>query len=69
MVLKLYSHPQSTGGRRVAIILHEKQVPYELVEANWAETQDESGLTNHPFGHMPYIDASALVYILCWAAP
>jgi glutathione S-transferase len=60
MVLKLYTSAQATCGRRVAVILHEKNVPYELIQPNWAtkEHKSEAWTKNHPFGQMPYIDVS-----------
>jgi Glutathione S-transferase, N-terminal domain len=60
MVLKLYTASLSTCGRRVAVILHEKKVPYELIQGNWAakEHKSEAWTKNQPFGQMPYIDVS-----------
>jgi len=60
MVLKLYTSAMATCGRRVAVILHEKNVPYELIEPNWAakEHKSEAWTKNQPFGQMPYIDVS-----------
>jgi glutathione S-transferase len=59
MVLKLHTNPQSTCGRRAAVILHEKQVPYELVEADWSVIKTPEWLKNQPFGQVPYIDVSS----------
>jgi len=61
MVLKLHANPQSTCGRRVALILHEKQVPYELVEAQWTDVKQDDWLKNQPFGQMPYIDDDGFI--------
>ncbi|KIM22232.1 hypothetical protein M408DRAFT_323893 [Serendipita vermifera MAFF 305830] len=63
MVLKLYTSAIATCGQRVAVILHEKQIPYELIEPNWVnkEHKSESWLKNHPFGQMPFIDDDGFV--------
>ncbi|KIM22233.1 hypothetical protein M408DRAFT_333008 [Serendipita vermifera MAFF 305830] len=63
MVLKLNTAAMSTCGRRVAVVLHEKKVPYELIEPNWAtmEHKSENWLKNQPFGQMPYIDDDGFI--------
>lgn len=58
MVLKLYANSQAVSARLPAVILHEKQVPYELVDTKWEEVKEEKWLKIHPFGDMPYIDVS-----------
>ena len=63
MVLKLNTSSQSTCGRRVAVILHEKNIPYELIEPDYLakEHKSEQWLKNQPFGQMPFIDVSILI--------
>lgn len=57
MVLKLYGPPLSTCTRRVAIVLHEKQVPFELHPINFAKGEHKAPefLARQPFGQAPYI--------------
>ncbi|KIM22231.1 hypothetical protein M408DRAFT_12133 [Serendipita vermifera MAFF 305830] len=63
MVLKLNTAVMTACGQRVAAILHEKEVPYELIEPDWAnkELRSESWLEKHPFGQMPYIDDEGFI--------
>lgn len=63
MVLKLHTMPWSAGGRRVALLLHEKKVPYELVEPDWAaqEHKSEQWKEKQPFGQVPYIDDDGFI--------
>ncbi|KAI0092235.1 glutathione transferase [Irpex rosettiformis] len=66
MVLKLVGNPLSTCTRRVAIILKEKQVPFEFVLVDFAKGEHKSPefLKNQPFGQVPYIveDDGFVVY-------
>jgi glutathione S-transferase len=57
MVLKLYGYPQSTCTRRVATVLHEKKVPFELVVVDLMKGEHKTPefLKNQPFGQIPYI--------------
>jgi glutathione S-transferase len=57
MVLKLYASPISTCSRRVAMILHEKKVPFEFYPVNLAkgEQKDPAYVEHQPFGLVPYI--------------
>jgi glutathione S-transferase len=57
MVLKIYGVLKSTCCQRVATILGEKNVPYELIEVNFAEREHKSPeyLAKQPFGQVPYI--------------
>ncbi|KIM40726.1 hypothetical protein M413DRAFT_19258 [Hebeloma cylindrosporum] len=63
MVLKLYGSPVSTCTRRVAIVLHEKQVPFELHPIDFAKGEHKSPefLTHQPFGQVPYIDDDGFI--------
>ena len=57
MVLKLVGSPYSTCGQRVAIVLREKNVPYELVPIDFAKGEHKTPeyLEKQPFGQVPYI--------------
>jgi len=56
MVLKLYGTSASPNACLVAAILFEKEVPFELVEVDWAEIKSPKYLHLQPFGQMPCID-------------
>jgi glutathione S-transferase len=57
MALKLYGTARSTCTRRVALVLHEKKVPFELVEVDLGKGENKSPeyLKKQPFGQVPYI--------------
>jgi len=57
MVLKLYGYPRSPCTCRVAVVLYEKKIPYELVniELIKGEHKNPTYLEKHPFGEVPYI--------------
>ncbi|KAF6745278.1 thioredoxin-like protein [Ephemerocybe angulata] len=58
MVLKLYAAPASTASLRVALILHEKEVPFEF-HPIYLRNREQKGpdfLEKNPFGQVPYID-------------
>ncbi|KAI0943403.1 hypothetical protein AcW1_002573 [Taiwanofungus camphoratus] len=57
MVIKLYGSPLSTCTRRVALVLKEKDVPYELVAVDLTKNEHKDGafLANQPFGQVPFI--------------
>ncbi|KAF9259027.1 glutathione S-transferase [Marasmius fiardii PR-910] len=63
MVLKLYTAPMSTCGRRVATVLHEKKIPYELVKVDLQNGQHKTPeyLEKQPFGQVPYIDDDGFI--------
>ncbi|KAM6490633.1 Glutathione S-transferase, C-terminal-like protein [Amanita muscaria] len=63
MVFKLVSSPYSTCGQRVALALHEKKVPYELVPIDFAKGEHKTPayLEKQPFGQVPYIDDDGFV--------
>ncbi|KAG6820933.1 hypothetical protein H0H93_009169 [Arthromyces matolae] len=63
MVLKLYGYPVSTSTQRVAIVLIEKQVPFELVvvDLNKGEHKTPAHLEKQPFGQIPYIDDDGFI--------
>jgi len=62
MVLKIYGSP-FTSTRRVALVLKEKEVPYELITVNFAEGEHKSAefLEKQPFGQVPYIDDDGFI--------
>ncbi|KAK7434764.1 hypothetical protein VKT23_020042 [Stygiomarasmius scandens] len=63
MVLKLYGYPRSPCTCRVAVVLYEKKIPYELVniELIKGEHKNPTYLEKHPFGEIPYIDDDGLI--------
>jgi glutathione S-transferase len=58
MVLKLYGSPTSTCTQRVATVLYEKKVPYQLypIDLTKGEHKTPEYLDKQPFGQVPYID-------------
>ncbi|KAG6836033.1 hypothetical protein H0H93_012123, partial [Arthromyces matolae] len=59
MVLKLYGHPHSSCTHRVAIVLHEKQVPFEFILVDIVKGSDHKSpgyLEKQPFGQIPLLD-------------
>ncbi|KAG6908610.1 hypothetical protein DXG01_004013 [Tephrocybe rancida] len=68
MVLKLYRSPNSTRSQRIAAVLLEKQVPFELIAIKFAAAEHKSPafLEKHPFGQVPYtISSGDNGFILC----
>ena len=63
MVLKLVGSPLSTCTRRVAVVLREKNVPYELVAIDFATAEHKSPefLAKQPFGQVPYLDDDGFI--------
>ena len=63
MVVKLYGAPKSTCTRRVAVVLKEKNVPYELVPVDMASGAHKSAafLAKQPFGQVPYLDDDGFI--------
>jgi glutathione S-transferase len=61
MVLKFYGDKRSPNTRRVLMILHEKNVPFEFVEVNVTKGQAKSpdNLKRQPFGLLPNIVSCA----------
>jgi glutathione S-transferase len=66
MVLKLYGALRSPYVQLVATILHEKQVPYDLVSVDMANGENKTPeyLAKHPFGQIPYIVCDSLNFCL-----
>ncbi|KAJ8468220.1 hypothetical protein ONZ45_g17324 [Pleurotus djamor] len=63
MVLKLYGSSIAICTKRVANILHEKQVPFELVTVDIfkGEHKKPEYLEKQPFGQTPYIDDDGFI--------
>ncbi|KAF9459959.1 glutathione S-transferase [Collybia nuda] len=63
MTLKLYGSPMSTCTRRVAVVLHEKKVPFELVPVDLGKGEHKAPeyLEKQPFGQVPYIDDDGFI--------
>ncbi|KAJ7899785.1 glutathione S-transferase [Mycena leptocephala] len=64
MVLKLYASSQAGGGGGVvALVLAEKQIPFELVAVDFAAKQHKAPefLAMHPFGQVPVIDDDGFI--------
>jgi glutathione S-transferase len=63
MVLKLYGSPNSTCTKRVAVILHEKKVPFEFFPIDFGkkEHKDPEYLKKQPFGQVPYLDDDGFI--------
>lgn len=61
MVLKVYGSPVSTCTKRVATVLIELNVPFELVpiDLRKGEQKTPQYLEKQPFGKVPYIVSDA----------
>ncbi|KAF9037901.1 glutathione S-transferase [Hymenopellis radicata] len=57
MVLQLFGFPVSTHTKRVAVVLREKRVPFDVHPINVAAGDQKSPeyLAKQPFGQVPYI--------------
>lgn len=57
MVLKLYGFTLSTCTKRVATVLHEKNIPFEFhnVDLMKGENKAPDFKAKQPFGQVPYI--------------
>ncbi|TCD67952.1 hypothetical protein EIP91_011753 [Steccherinum ochraceum] len=63
MVLKFYGHPFSTCSLRVATILKEYNVPFELIVVDVSKGAHKAPdyLKIQPFGQVPYIDDDGFI--------
>ncbi|KAF9219904.1 glutathione S-transferase [Gyrodon lividus] len=63
MVLKLYGFPTSTSTLRVAVVLKEKNVPFEFhkVDPTKGEHKALTFVAHQPFGQVPYIDDDGFI--------
>ncbi|KAJ7336123.1 glutathione S-transferase [Mycena albidolilacea] len=62
-ILKLYGASQATCTRRVATVLHELKVPFELVEVDIMNGEHKTAAytQKQPFGQIPYIDDDGFI--------
>ncbi|KAJ7629666.1 glutathione S-transferase [Mycena polygramma] len=62
-ILKLYGDPQAACTRRAATVLHELQIPFEMIPVDLAngEHKTPAYLEKHPFGKVPYIDDDGFI--------
>ena len=65
MVLKLYGNPISPCTKRVAMVLHEKHVPFELVPIDFTKGEHKRAafVAVQPFGQVPYLDDDGFITI------
>jgi glutathione S-transferase len=57
MVLKLYGLDIATCGKRVAMVLHEKNIPFEFHQVDVFKNEHKTPeyKTKQPFGQVPYL--------------
>jgi glutathione S-transferase len=57
MVLKFYGTTGSTSAQRAQLILHELNIPYELINVDLGKGEHQSleFKEKSPFGFVPYI--------------
>ncbi|KAJ7302778.1 glutathione S-transferase [Mycena albidolilacea] len=62
-ILKLYGASHATCTRRVATVLHELKVPFELVEVDVMNGEHKTAayMQKQPFGQIPYIDDDGFI--------
>ncbi|KAJ6541193.1 glutathione S-transferase [Mycena vulgaris] len=62
-ILKLYGMQHATCTRRVATVLHEHKVPFELIEIDLMKGEHKTPefLAKQPFGQIPYIDDDGFI--------
>ncbi|KAJ7851514.1 thioredoxin-like protein [Mycena olivaceomarginata] len=62
-ILKLYGASHATCTRRVATVLHELKVPFELVEVDIMNGEHKTAayMQKQPFGQIPYIDDDGFI--------
>jgi glutathione S-transferase len=70
-ILKLYGGKIATCTRRVATVLHELKVPFELIEVDMrgGEHKSPAFMRNQPFGQIPYIVRSPPYSVLIADCP
>ncbi|TFK65104.1 glutathione S-transferase [Pluteus cervinus] len=63
MVLKVYGSTDSPCTQRLALICHEKRVPFELfvVDMKGGEHKSATYVEKQPFGQIPYIDDDGFI--------
>ncbi|KAJ6522775.1 glutathione S-transferase [Mycena vulgaris] len=62
-ILKLYGAKLATCTRRVATVLHELKVPFQLIEVDVmnGEHKTPAYMEKQPFGQIPYIDDDGFI--------
>ncbi|KAJ7513137.1 thioredoxin-like protein [Mycena galericulata] len=62
-ILKLYGGRNATCTRRVATVLHELKVPFELIEVDMMNGEHKSAefMKHQPFGQIPYINDNGFI--------
>ncbi|KAJ7212786.1 glutathione S-transferase [Mycena rebaudengoi] len=62
-ILKLYGLPKATSTWRVATVLHELKVPFELILVDLLKGEHKTPeyLEKQPFGQIPYIDDDGFI--------
>ncbi|KAJ7806948.1 thioredoxin-like protein [Mycena olivaceomarginata] len=62
-ILKLYGYTKASCTRRVATVLHELKIPFELVHVDVmsGEHKTPAFLEKQPFGQIPYIDDDGFI--------
>ncbi|KAF8182505.1 glutathione S-transferase [Mycena galopus ATCC 62051] len=62
-ILKIHGAKVASCTRRVATILHELHVPFELIEVDWQNQAHKTPefLKYQPFGQVPYIDDEGFI--------
>ena len=63
MVYTIYGVNLSTCTKRVAVIFHEKKVPFKFVSVDFSSGEHKSAefMAKQPFGQVPYIDDDGFV--------
>ncbi|KIY61439.1 glutathione S-transferase [Cylindrobasidium torrendii FP15055 ss-10] len=63
MVVHLYGNDMSTCTKRVAVTLHEKQIPFQFHPIDFAKAEHKlpDYVAKQPFGQVPYIEDDGLV--------
>jgi len=63
MVLKLYGYVHSPPAKLVAMVLYEKEIPFEYIEVDLStrKNKTEAFLAIQPFGQVPYIDDDGFI--------
>ncbi|KZP02985.1 thioredoxin-like protein [Athelia psychrophila] len=63
MVLKLYGSPISTCTKRVAVVLKEKNVPFEFIAIDFRKGEHKAPdfVAKQPFGQVPFIDDDGFI--------
>ncbi|KAF9446472.1 glutathione S-transferase [Macrolepiota fuliginosa MF-IS2] len=63
MVLKLYGYVHSTAAKLVAMVLYEKEIPFEYIEIDLStkKNRSEAYLAIQPFGQVPCIDDDGFI--------